>query len=336
MTRVLALTFGDQSQASTLFRVHQYIRPLAKIGIHVEPIPARDFADWHSVASYDAVLLQKSLVPIGKLRRLRRLSRRLVYDIDDAIWHPHGRRHFFLTNLRQNLRLKTIVASADVCVAANGIIARHLQKWTRRVAVLPMALDEHTWTPGEAGAVNNKLRIGWSGSPVNLRYIEKIEPALVEVQARFPEAEFAIFSGQPPKFQQLKFVHLLFAPGRESESIRTFDTGLLPLPNDRFAAGKSPIKGLQYMASGAAVVLSPVGAAAEMFLEGETGLFARDTQGWVQALSRLAEDGPLRRRLAENGRAAFLKNFSLSANVPLLAAALTGSGEPLAQFPVHT
>jgi glycosyltransferase involved in cell wall biosynthesis len=125
-------------------------------------------------------------------------------------------------------------------------------------------------------------------------------------------------------------------PGRESESIRTFDIGLLPLPNDPFAAGKSPIKGLQYMASGAAIVLSQVGAAAEMFVEGETGLFAQDAQGWVQALSRLAEDAPLRRRLAESGRAAFLRNFSLSANVPLMAAALTGSGEPLAQFPVHT
>src|SRR5687767_3948369 len=336
MTRVLALTFGDQSQASTLFRVHQYIKPLAKVGIHVQPIHARDFADWHSVASYDAVLLQKSLLPIGKLRRLRRLSRRLVYDIDDAIWHPQGKSHFFLTNLRQNLRLKTIVSSADLCLTANGIIARHLQKWTRRVAVLPMALDEHTWTPGEAGAVNNRLRVGWSGSPVNLRYIETIEPALVEVQARFPEAEFAIFSGQPPKFQRLKFVHVPFMPGCEPESIRTFDIGLLPLPNDPFAAGKSPIKGLQYMASGAAVVFSPVGAAAEMFVEGETGLFARDTQGWVRALSRLAEDAALRRKLSENGRAAFLKHFSLSSNVPLVAAALTGSGEPVAQFPVHT
>jgi glycosyltransferase involved in cell wall biosynthesis len=335
MTRVLALTFGDQSQASTLFRVHQYIRPLAQAGIHIEAIPARDFADWHHVASYDAVLLQKSLLPMGKLRRLRRLSRRFVYDIDDAIWHPHGKPHFFLTNLRQNLRLKRIVSSADLCVAANGVIARHLQRWTSRVAVLPMALDEDTWTPRGATR-SDKLRIGWSGSPVNLRYVEEIEPALVEVQARFPQAEFAIFSGQPPMFQRLKFVHLPFTPGREPENIQTFDIGLLPLPNDPFAAGKSPIKGLQYLASGAAVVLSPVGAAAEMFVEGETGLFARDTQGWIQALSRLAEDAPLCRRLAESGRAAFLKNFSLSANVALMAAALTGSGEPLAQFPVHT
>lgn len=325
--RVLCLTFGDHTQASTFFRVHQYVAPLANIGIAVETVPARKFDQSPKVRSYDAVLLQKSLLATGTLRRLRKFSRRLIYDVDDALWHPHGRKHFFLTNFRQNFRLKTIATSADLCVAANEVIARYLRRWTSRVRVVPMALDEQHWTFQERASAEKRIRIGWSGSPVNLRYIEQIEAALVQVQSRFPEVEFAIFCGESPGFTRLKFLHVPFAPGREFEVIRTFDIGLLPLPDDLFAAGKSPIKGLQYMASGAAVVLSPVGAAAEMFVEGETALFARNDQEWTEALARLVQDARLRRVLTERARAAFTKKFSLAANLPRVAGALTGSGE---------
>lgn len=320
MTRVLALTFGDESQASSFFRVHQYAQPLARVGIQVETHPARAFASWQSVSSYDVVLVQKSLPRLGVLRHLRRLSRRLVYDIDDAVWHPHGRKHFFLTNLRQNLRLKKIVASADLTVAANHVIARHLGRWTSRLAVVPMALDEERWIIRSGEQNGRKVRIGWSGSPVNLRYLEAIEPALADVQARHDEVEFAVLCGQTPQFKHLQFVHIPFVSGREAEAIRTFDVGLLPLPNNDFAAGKSPIKGLQYMASG---------AAAEMFEEGRTALFAPDNQHWTERLRRLVQDGALRRMLTENARAAFLKKFSLSANLPRVAGSLTGSGELL-------
>ena len=328
MTRVLALTFGEAAQASTWFRVYQYTRLLAKEGIELEPVPAKTFDAWGSIPRYDTVLLQKSLLRAGKLRRLRRLSRRLIYDTDDAIWHPHGRKHFFLTNWRQGLRLKTVAGAADLCTVANDVLARHLRKWSARVAVVPMALDERQWYFGRAN-LGNQVRIGWSGSPVNLTYIETIEPALLEVQSRFPEVEFAIFCGQRPNFERLKYVHLPFKSGTEPEVLRTFDIGLLPLPEDSFAAGKSPIKGLQYMASGAAVVLSPVGAAAEMFVEGETALFARDNHGWMEGLGRLIQDGQRRQSLAAKARAVFEKNFSLTANVRRVAAALTGSGELL-------
>ena len=136
--------------------------------------------------------------------------------------------------------------------------------------------------------------------------------------------ELAVFSGDKPRFQSLKFAHIPFVPGTEPDILRTFDVGLLPLPNDQFSQGKSPIKGLQYLASGAAVVLSPVGAAGEMFSDETTGLFARNHEGWVTALQKLINDGKLRQELARQGRRTFEERFSLAANAPQFAAALTG------------
>src|SRR5881396_112431 len=119
--RVLCLTFGDSTQASTFYRIHQYIAPLAARGIHLEPIPARQFDRWNDIPNYYAVLLQKALLPGDKLRKLRSASRRLFYDVDDAIWHPQAKKHFFLTNFRQHLRLRTILRGADLCLAANDV-----------------------------------------------------------------------------------------------------------------------------------------------------------------------------------------------------------------------
>jgi glycosyltransferase involved in cell wall biosynthesis len=323
--RVLCLTFGDYSQASTFYRVHQYIAPLALKGIHLEPVPARKFDRWNDVPNYDAVLLQKALLRTGTLRKLRRLSRRLLYDVDDAIWHPHAKKHFFLTNLRQRLRLKTIAGSADLCIAANNVLAAHLRRYTDKLLIIPMALDAEQWKDRGAKSNHSKLRIGWSGHPVNFPYLFEIEPALLEINNRFPNVELAVFSGQKPPFTSLSFTHLPFAPGTEPEILHTFDIGLLPLPNDPFSAGKSPIKGLQYLASRAAVVLSPVGAAAEMFQDGKTGSFARTREQWITALVALIQDSSLRDTLAANGRSVFEQRFALSSNIPLLDTALTGS-----------
>jgi glycosyltransferase involved in cell wall biosynthesis len=187
-----------------------------------------------------------------------------------------------------------------------------------------MALDEQRWQPRDTPSPGETIRIGWSGHPVNFRYLLEIESALVDVQKRFPATEFAVFSGQKPPFSSLKFLHLPFAGGSEPEVLRTFDIGLLPLPDDAFSAGKSPIKGLQYMASGAAVALSPVGAAAEMFSTGQVGLFARHGDEWVAALSSLISNAGLRGEMARKGRKAFEERFSLSANLPRVTAAWTG------------
>src|SRR6185295_11084066 len=109
-------------------------------------------------------------------------------------------------------------------------------------------------------AADETVRVGWSGGRVNLRYLEEIEPALSGVQAELPQVEFVVHCGQQPAFYYgLQYTHIPYVTGEESAVVRDFDIGLAPLPNDAFAAAKSPIKCIQYMASGVAAIVSPVG-----------------------------------------------------------------------------
>jgi hypothetical protein len=309
--RVLALTFGDAQQGSSQYRVYQFIEPLREKGIELVATPAKTFSAWDSVPGYGAILVQKKLFRSGFVRWLRRRARRLIYDVDDAIWEPQGKAHFWFTTWRTRSRLRAIARASDLCLAANSILVRELMKWNRNAVVLPMALDGRPWLAATAGTVRRQLRVGWAGHPVNLKYLERIEPALLSFQQQQPEVEFVVFCGQRPQFRALRHQYVGFRPGAEPEVIRGFDVGLLPLPDDAFAAGKSPIKGLQYMACGIPCVASPVGATCELFGTPPAALFARTPEEWIARLSALL-DPTLREQVGSRARQVFEKNHALS------------------------
>lgn len=323
--RVLALTFGDEHQASSKYRVFQFIEPLAKLGIHLEVTPANSFAQWSEVRRYDAVLVQKKLFRSSRVRYLRRNTGRLIYDIDDAIWHPHGKEHTLFTNLRNRWRLKAIAQGADLCICANNVLAEHIRRMSEHVTIVPLGLDGAHWQMKTGTDTSAVVRVGWSGHPVNLPYLEAIEPALVQAQLENPTVEFAVFCGKAPAFRRLKYRHIRFQPDTEMDAVRSFDVGILPLPAGPFAAGKSPIKGLQYMATGIPTVLTPMGATREMFHEGETALFASTREEWQKAINQLVRDSAARQRMGSRARAVFESTYELTRIVPLLAKALSPS-----------
>lgn len=303
--RILALTFGTESAASSLYRVYQYAEPLARLGIRLDIHPADQYERWNSLKEYDAVLIQKKLFRASRLRFIRSQARKLIYDTDDAIWEPHDLPHHWFTRWRTRRRLHRVAAWADGCIAANGVLAAELRRHSGRVEVVPMALDEDLWRPLAERAPSG-VRVGWAGAPANRSYLRAMEPALLAVQQRHAEVEFVVYCGQSPGFTGgLKTTHIPFQPGAEPEVVRSFDIGLLPLPDNAFAHGKSPIKGLQYMASGVATVATPLGATTEMFQADRTALFAVQPREWVAALLRLISDVELRRRISREAGAVF-------------------------------
>ena len=100
--RIIALTFGDESAASSFYRIYQYVIPLAKLGIELTAHPADRFEDWSSLGDYDVVIVQKKLFSGRQVRLVRKHARRLIYDTDDAIWEPHGRPHHWLISNQNN------------------------------------------------------------------------------------------------------------------------------------------------------------------------------------------------------------------------------------------
>jgi glycosyltransferase involved in cell wall biosynthesis len=215
--------------------------------------------------------------------------------------------------------VRAITRAADMCMVANEYLAAVLRKWNEQIDVVPMALDGTTWHP-PAERLPGPVVLGWSGAPPNLIYLRQLSHSLAEVQRLRPGVEIVVYSGTAPAWDApVRARHVPFAPGTEADVVRGFDIGLLPLPDNAFAAGKSPIKALQYAACAIPCVAFPVGATTEIVREGETGLLARNADEWTRALCRLIDDRAERRRLGENARAFFLARHEHAAVARRLA-----------------
>jgi glycosyltransferase involved in cell wall biosynthesis len=173
------------------------------------------------------------------------------------------------------------------------------------------------WT-GRTIADPHAIRLGWAGAPGNLHYLEALEPMIEPVLKDFPEARVVVFSGARPKFRRIDCEFVPYEAGREAEAVRRFDVGLLPLPRDPFAVGKSPIKALQYMASGIPTVADAVAGTEEIFREGGA-LLARTPAEWENHLRTLTASADARAQHGKLARAQFEANHSLSKTAPQLA-----------------
>lgn len=309
--KIFALTFGDENCASTRYRLLQYRPLMEEAGISFESAVAKGFRDFERLGRYDVVFLQKTPLATGVLERIRRHSRQLIYDADDRIWLRPGRSYGWFTRMKLNHRMRRIVRLADACIAANDVIAADLCGYgATRVTELPMALDGSIWQPRSRNR-DGTLVIGWTGSPANRPWLESLGEELRIVVKRHPEVRIAVHCGAPVDLNGLAHDHIPYLPGREPETVAGFDIGLLPLPDEPFARGKSPIKALQYFATSVAVTGHDVGASRSLLEDRRTAAVVHPGRSWADTISNLVENADLRRTLAEGGRQKFLQQHDL-------------------------
>ena len=70
------------------------------------------------------------------------------------------------------------------------------------------------------------------------------------------------------------------------------------------------------MSVGIPPVCSPVGVTTDILQDGYNGLLATTTEEWVDRLSMLIEDVPLRRKMGRPGGSGSWRRFSLQAQAP--------------------
>jgi glycosyltransferase involved in cell wall biosynthesis len=97
------------------------------------------------------------------------------------------------------------------------------------------------------------------------------------------------------------------------------DIGVMPLPDQPWARGKSGYKLIQYMACGLPVVASPVGVNRAIVEPGVNGFLARNPAEWLASLRTLIEQPELRSRMGIAGRRRVLDEYSLGAQAPRFA-----------------
>jgi glycosyltransferase involved in cell wall biosynthesis len=207
-------------------------------------------------------------------------------------------------------RIIAVSAELKEILVSQGVAAS-------KIAVVPNGVDLEQFCPeGEAwvGDGSTRIVIGFVGSLKPWHGIALLLQGFRLAAARRPDLHLLVVGDGPE-------AHLVDALGAECPGritriaavphadvpryLRGMDVAVAPyLPLERFYY--SPLKVLEYMAAGRAVVASGLGQVAELIADGETGLLVPpgDPGPLVEALLRLAEDPALRRRLGAAARRA--------------------------------
>ncbi len=321
--KALVIISRDQDKASTRFRFVQYEKLLSDRGVTLEYI-RRDAIDASVLAripSYDVLINQKCLMKKSLAKKVIAASRRIIFDMDDAIWTRPGRNHSWLTALRVKSRLRQWLSAADVVTVANDYLGDYARQFSNAVKVIHMALDVECWQPSEKEATT--VTIGWAGSPATVKNLEHIGATLCQSLLDNPVLRLAVYSGKKPELP-CDYSYTPFEPGTEAAFMQQLDIGLLPLPeDDAFTRGKSPIKALQYMASGLPVIGQVRGATAEI-LKDSNGLKVETDLDWQDAIKTLSNDADKRTKLGKAGRDFVVKEHNMQRTVEQIITAMHG------------
>jgi glycosyltransferase involved in cell wall biosynthesis len=270
------------------------------------------------------VLSKIKLTPAEGLL-LRRWTRRVVVDFDDAI-HIRRPRAPGLPPERSWLRrfkFDYTCGLADLVVAGNVVLAAEASHRASSVTVVPTPVALGAY-PDPRNLSRQPHTLVWIGMPENLTYLELIRPALVRLTPRYPDLRLRVVSSAAPQWPDVPVEAVPWSEATEVEALSTSGIGLMPLSDDEWTRGKCAFKLLQYMAAGLPCVASPVGANHDAVVEGVTGLLAGDAGAWEQALQTLLEAPNRARALGSAGRERVRQHFDRQVIGPRMVELLEG------------
>ncbi len=301
----LLIISNNPDRASFRQRIGVYIEPLADRGIacEVASLPPGLWSRrklFQRAGDFDCVFLHKKKLNIFDARLLRRYSRRIVYNYDDAIMfsdkHPqrYSRSHF--VPFRRTVRL------ADMVLVGSEYLARQAANFHDNVHILPLGLKTASYNVPDSKPDDGRIRLVWIGSGSTLTYLRDVIPAIEGIGRKFDNVVLRIIGDDFFDLDSMPVEKVLWGEQSRYRDLAACDVGLAPLPSDRFSGGKCSFKVLEYSAASLAVVASPVGTNADHVVQGRTGYLVNTLGEWTKRLEELIYDSQLRAEMGRAGR----------------------------------
>jgi len=298
-------------QPSFRHRMRCLMEPLRAAGwqVRAEQFPSGRYGvrTWERRALWrwaDVVILHQIKLSSIEARLFAALSRRCIFDVDDAIYVRKPRRLGEAPDESRWRRRKFAATCrlADVVATGNEVLAGVARASAREVAILPTSVDVACYRPTSAPA-DAAPTIAWIGSPENLTYLEMVRPVLARLTRVHPTLKLRVICSRFPEWDDVTVEPVEWSSATEADSLAAAHIGVMPLTDDAWARGKCAFKLLQYMAAALPCVASPVGANTEALIDGYNGFHAASLDQWEQRLDELIRSPHLRAAQGANGLA---------------------------------
>ena len=279
-------------------------------------------------ATVTLVQRQVDMLPVTGLERRATAGRRLVFDVDDAIWFDRlpaaaGHKLAFLKDSSRAAR--RLAAQAETVVAGNEHLAEWLAPHSRRIEIVPSVIDTRAYVP-RRHAEGDRITWAWIGSPSGERQLHAIAHQLRAAAQAAPgrEIHLRVLGARAPAVLGIHVDEVPWSEAAERQALAEMDVGLMPLEDNPWTRGKCSYKALQYMAAGVPVLTDDVGVSASVVGHELGGIVVGKRDEWPEALATLSGDAGLRARLGATARSRVEASFSLERWAPVIARILRG------------
>ncbi len=256
----------------------------------------------------DVVIVLRKTFPAALLWLLRRISRRLVFDFDDAIFcNTDGS-----PSRTRMARFAAMARCCDHVCAGNAFLAGQAAPFNSAVTVVPTCIDVARYNVA-MDKPDDTIDLVWIGSHSTRKYLAEAMPYLKDASERVPGLRLKIIADFDLPDCGLSTLPVAWRADTEARELASTHIGIAPMRDDDWSRGKCALKVLQCMAASLPVVSSNAGANAEVIREGEDGYLVSTREEWAERIAQLAEDADLRRRMGEAGRRRVAADYSIEA-----------------------
>jgi glycosyltransferase involved in cell wall biosynthesis len=340
--RLLCATRYGALGASSRLRLAQYLPYLQRAGLQTElraflsdryitalysgrsRVPAsaaaylRAFGAAGAARRHDMLWIEKEYLPWLPYWLERRAIGETPYilDFDDAWSLRYEKSRFWPVRALLGGKFRKLLRGAALTVTANETLYQWaVSQGAKRVLMLPTVVDLDHYVP--VPPPEGVFTIGWIGTPLTAAYLRLVAEPLRQLAAEAP-LKVLIIGAPDAVIDGVDCENAPWSLETEAALIGRCHAGIMPLPDDAWANGKSGYKLIQYMAMRRPAVASAIGANNQIVLDGETGLLARTALDWVTSLRALRDDPALRERLGGAARRRVEQSFCLDVTAPEL------------------
>jgi glycosyltransferase involved in cell wall biosynthesis len=360
--KILGLASYPIEAAATRYRLAQFVGPLADRGITLTIRPfvdsqlfemlyqrgavprkairlaqsaLRRLKDVFLLNHAEVVLVQREAMifgpPLIEWLAVRVFKRPMVLDLDDATYvsytsPTYGR---LGKTLKWFSKTDDLIRWAAVVTCGNRAIAEYAESKGATTRIIPTVVDTEVFRPVTKAtrAPGDRLVLGWIGTHSTFPYLESIFPVLQGLAQTHSFKLKIVGAGKDAvDIPDVEVENLEWRLEREVADFQSFDIGLYPIDPtlyaEKWAAGKSGFKAIQYMAVGIPYVAAPVGAMNDIGEAGVTHFHAVANDEWREALALLLSNDELRAEMGAAGRRHVVQHYSLPDQAEKLAQAL--------------
>lgn len=256
---------------------------------------------------------------------LKNTGKKVYYELDDDIWHiPQWNPAFVSFNGEVLELINYVMNEMDATIVTTEALA----KLVPNPVILPNLIDLEDYATAHHRPPREEVRILWTGSIHHAEDLEQVSAPLDIIANKYPNVKVYFMGDMPTRmseFVRIRYTHLgMLVPAARYKGKVNFiqpvalaqypqtiidiepDIALLPLTDCVFNDSKSNIKYLECTLAGAVCVASD----RPPYKCCKYRLAQNDTQGWVDVLSELIEDGERRRREVEENKHMVAEEYS--------------------------